>query len=185
MFQQIFKILEDAAGATYSLTRRIVGEVLDNTVDAMAVFVFRDSAGNAVFPQLNGEGAIVVSSDSGTPVGSVITHLVAAQTKDQEDLAGEVVLEISENYGKIECQVVSTRDSLWRLDLVTDEGGGGEAITELGHGFAGPGEASSKLCSPIKEFTTTAVGIQKLRLYMTPLDKASDAYANLSVFKFS
>ena len=184
MLRQLFMILTDAAGNAFALTKVLLGDALDVTTQAMAVFAFKDKDGNAAWPQLNAEGAVVVTNDPGVPSGVVLTHLAAAQTTDQEDLAGELLLDPDKDYGKTECQIIGTRDSLWRLELVTEEGAGGEAITNLGHGFTGPGESSEKLCVAIKNFSTLTAP-NKLRLYMTPLDKESDAYANLSTNKLN
>lgn len=177
-------VLVDSAGNAFALTKRVVGEAMDGTVDAMAVFIGKDTSGNAAFAKFNSEGSLIVSGDAGAPTsGAPIEHLAGAQTKDQEDEAGIVTLEASKTYGKVECQLIGTRDMFWKLVWVEDNGVT-DVETVLGYGFTGPGESESKICSSVKEFTTTATGVQVLKLYATPLDKESDVYANVSAYKF-
>lgn len=184
MLNQIFKILKDATtGEAYALTKRVVGDVMDATVDAMAVFIGKDVDGNAAYAKFNAEGALFVSNDAGAPTnGAPLTLAAGSQTKGVEDEVGTVALEQSKKYGKIDCQIIGTRDALWRLAWVEDNAGT-PVETTIGYGFTGPGEPESKICPSIKEFTTTATGDQVIKLYVTPLDKESDVYANVSAYK--
>lgn len=185
MKNQLFKILVDSLGDSFALTKRIVGDVMDNTVNAMAVFIGKDPDGNASFAKFNSEGSLVVSSDPGARVnGAPIVHLAGAQTKNQEDEAGVVDLEVSKTY-KVDCenvQIIGTRDGLWRLAWVSDYGVT-DVETTIGYGFTGSGESNENICPSVKEFTTTGTGDQKLVMFFTPLDSVSDVYANVSAVK--
>lgn len=140
-------------------------------------------AGEAQAGKFNTEGALLVSGDAGAPTnGDPIVHLDSAQTKNQEDEMGTVALEQSKTYGRIEAQILASRDALIRLAWVSDNGGT-PVETTIGYGFVGPGRGDGKLCPSIKEFTTTGTGDQVLKIYATPLDNVSDMYANVSAYK--
>lgn len=186
MLGQLFKTLIDSTTKeAYALTKRVVGDAMDGTVNAMATFIGKDTDGNAAFAKFNSEGSLVVTGDAGAPTdGDPIVHLEGAQTKGQEDEAGTVALEQSKSY-KVGCkdiQLISTRDMLWRAAWVSDNAGT-PVETTIGYGFSGPGKPVSYISPSKSEFTTTGTGDQVLKLYATPLDNVSDSYANVKAIK--
>jgi len=183
MLQTIFNVLTDAAGQAFALTKVTIGLAIDGTINGLLAFIGVDPDGNAAAAKFNAEGALIVTSDGGAlTVGAPITLAAGSQTKNVETEVGTVALEASKKYGQVLCQVMGTRDSLWRLAWVEDNGGT-PVETTIGYGVTGPGEVMEKICPSIQEFTTAATGDQVLKLYHTPLDKESDVYANVGASK--
>ena len=174
----LFKTLVDASGISHALTKILQGDVIDGTKNGLLSFAFRDSSGNAIAPQLNFEGSLPVTFDAGLPVGEAFDHLDSEQTVDQEDTVGDVALTASKTYTRPVAHVSSTRDMLWRLAQVNDA-----TVTTLGWTITGAGKMSGVLESAKSEITTGATGTQVLRLFATPLDKESDAYAQVKAFQ--
>jgi len=133
----------------------------------------------------NVNDALKVVTTVGTPVDAPpIVYLSVGQVKNVEAVAGEITLEANKRYGNITCQTINARDSLWRLAWV-ENAGGVETIHTIGYGYTGSGNPTDMIFPSVSSFLTTAVGAQKLRIYMTPLDNANTAYVNLSVSKIS
>lgn len=183
--QSIFKILVDAAGTSFALTKVIVGQVINGTVNGLAAFGFRDSSGNAVMPQLNSEGALPVSFDAGTT-------LVAPATKKTQatmELAGvgvrvevtKLTLAASATYTAVSANVTATRWTLFEVVKIEDVGG--TPVEEiLGFAVLDAGQTNFKIGLDLDKFNTNAtVDTKELYLYASYLDnKASDVYGKLS-----
>lgn len=180
---QIVNVLKDAANNVFALTKVVVGLALDGTVNGLAAFVFKDKDGNAVFPQLNNEGAIVVSQDAGTTKRVSGKLLAAAQTKDVESQVIEIDLALEKSYTKMSAKVNNFRAAIFRMVYV-DDAGVSDTETDLGYGMTEAGQVSDFIKLDIDTFSTVGgTGVQKLRLYATPLDTKdpdSDIYASMS-----
>lgn len=181
MSGQLVKILKDNSNVAHSLDQLLEGEVFDNTVSTMGAFVFKDVNGNAVAPQLNPEGAVVVSFDAGTTIRNSGKLLAGAQTKDVEAEVVTIDLTADKTYDKISAMVSNFRQSLFRMVYI-DDYGVTDTETELGFALLDAGNINEKIALTIDEFSTAGgTGVQKLVIYHTPLDKENDAYASVSV----
>ena len=120
------------------LHKLLEGDVLNNTKNALAAFVFKDHEGNAVFPTLNPDGTIPTSSQSGKPFAEHKIFLVASQVKDVATKAVFKDLEVDGDeivrYTKPDFKMTSYSEARARLELVVDEGEVSESIILLGFG---------------------------------------------------
>jgi len=87
--------------------------------EAMVAFAFKDSSGNVVLPQLNDEGAIVVSEDAGTKLADFGEH--AGDKAAFQDIC-TLVLTLEQNYSKICGTISSSRQTEWELVAIDDVG---------------------------------------------------------------
>lgn len=177
----LFKILIDGANDTFALTKLIVGQTVDAALNGIAAFSFKDFEGKAIMPQLNDEGAIIVSSDAGSAIFSDGIKLVeAGQVKDVEILVGEVDLALDEVYNCFFANVSSSRWYLWRLEWIDGEGTT-DTVTEIGRTYTDAGILNSEIDRlKFKVDTNGKAGVQKIRLFATPLDKIEDIYADIT-----
>jgi hypothetical protein len=156
------------------------GDILNNTKQALAAFVFKDHEGNAVFPTLNPDGTIPTSSQSGKPFAAHVQHLIASQTQDIEAVALSIDLEVDGDevvrYTKPDFKASSFSECKIVMDLIVDEGLGSEAITELGYGLTSDAFTNDK-----QKITNNFVDVPvaattaKLRLKVTPYESGNQA----------
>jgi hypothetical protein len=143
------------------------------------VWAFKDSAGNLVHPQLNTEGALVVTSEgAGIPKSATSNgEIVGALTLT--DIC-EVSLSVSKTYGRISANGSCFKETIFYLVQLNDA-----AETILGSFIVGPGEYSYKLDLGTTEVTSGATGTQKLILKAKNLNKASDFLGNVACLEFA
>jgi len=181
---QIVNTLITAAGVVYAKTRVIIGLTIDASVNGILAFVFQDKDGNAVVPQLNNEGAVVVSFDAGTTKRNSGRYLFASQTKDQEDPILEIDLTLEKEYTKMSAKVDCFRACFFRIARV-DNHGVTPVETDLGYGSTEAGKVTDLITLGVDSFSTVGgTGVQKLILYATPFDTKdpdSDISASMSV----
>lgn len=175
----LFKILKDNNNDAIALDQLTEGEVFDSSVSAIGAFVFKDKDGNAVAPQLNPEGAVVVSFDAGTTIRNSAKLAKASQTKDAEEVVAEISLTASKTYNKFSAMVSCFRASLFRFVAIADANGT-PVETELGYALIDAGNINENIELIVNEYTAGATGDQVMRVLHTPLDQTSDAYASLS-----
>lgn len=177
---QLFPILVDENGVSYA-PREIVEGDASAAKEGLLGFSFKDASGNAVLPQLNNEGAIVVSQDGGTTLRNYGELLEGAQTKDVESQVAEIDLTAAKLYSKISFFGAGTRLAKLRMAYV-DDAGGTPAETTLGVAILGAGETNVKWDLNVDLLDTTGgTGDQKLRVYATPLEnKLSDLFVSVS-----
>lgn len=176
----LFKILMDASNDAFALSKVVVGTVINGTINGIAAFAFKDSSGNAAMPQLNAEGAVLVSFDAGTTIRNSAVLLSGSQTLNTETMVAEIDLTVAKKYNKINAQVGCARYSEFRLAYV-DDAGGTPAETDLGYAVVDAGSLNENIQLAIDELDTTGgTGDQKLRLYHKPFDKVSKAYGSVS-----
>jgi hypothetical protein len=185
----IFKLLLDTAtDLAYALTKVNIGQAINAAVNGMAVFGFRDSAGQATMPQLNDEGALPVVFDAGT----CLTIPAATKTKAEIEAAwalpvqrlllGEMDLIADRTYTSPAMKVTATRLTLFQLIKVEDVG-----VTDVETliDFTVLEAGQTNFADTIKDkFSTDAnVDTKKLRLYATLLEnsgKGSDVWGKAS-----
>lgn len=151
---EVFKTLVDATtGDGEALISRIEGEAAAGQEGAIG-FAFKDSSGNVVLPQLNADGTIAVSFETGTCLST--SGQVPAGSLTDVDVA-TLTLGNSEVYSKIEAIVSATR--LTEYTLVWDDNG---SETILGRVLVGPGQYTVDIDLACLMFTSGAAGTQEL-----------------------
>lgn len=184
-------IMNKVTGKGELLTRILEGDVLNNTVNALAAAVFKDHEGNAIFPTLNPDGTLPVSSDAGKPFASSEVFEVVSQTKDTEAKACSVALDVDADealtYTRPDFKITSYAEHRVRLELIVDEGLGGEAITVLGYGATADAFINDKQ-RIVNNFATVpaAATTAELRLMAIPYEdgnQADDLDCSISINK--
>lgn len=177
--RESFPVLEDA------ITK--VGEALHKSQNGdasagkvgLTSWVFKDSSGNLVHPQLTPEGKLPVDFQgagvprSGTSDGEIAGALTLT------DIA-EVNLTTSKTHGRIKAQGSCFKEAIYYLVQVD---GAIELI--LGSFIVGPGQYSFELNMGETEIITGATGTQKLILKAKNLQKESDFLGSLSCLEFA
>lgn len=183
--QSIFKILLDAAGDAFALSKVIIGQAINGTINGIAAFAFRDSSGQATMPQLNSEGAVVVSTDAGTTIAAP----AGTKTASQMETAGvgvrveitKLALNVGKTYTKLSANVTATR---WtKFEVVKIEDVGGTPVEEiLGYAVIDAGQTNFKIGLDADKFNTDGTtNTKELYLYASHLDnKASDVFGKVS-----
>lgn len=172
--RESFPVLEDA------LTKEGVALHKSQNGDASAgkvgatVWAFKDANGNLVHPQLNSEGALVVSSEGAGIPKSAESDGEVAGALTLTDIC-EVSLNASKTYGSIHANGSCFKESLFYLVQVND-------ISEviIGSFIVGPGQYSFHLDLKKKEFSSGATGTQKLVLKAKNLSKESDFLGDIA-----
>lgn len=177
----LFKILMDSTTkVSYALTRIVSGETLNVAKDGLLAFVFKDKDGNAVIPQLNNEGAVIVSFDAGTTIRTFGKVLKASLTKDVESLIATLSINADKTYTKPSFIYSSYRDLKFRVALV-DDAAGTPVETDIYEGILGGSEIYEDVALAIDEFVSGSTGDQEIKLYATPLDNPDDIYVQAAV----
>ena len=173
------------------LHRMVEGDVLNNTKNAIAAFVFKDHEGNAVYPTLNPDGTIPTSSQSGKPFAKHEVLLIAGQTKDLAVKACSVALEVDGDeivrYTSPDFKMTSFSEARARLELIIDEGEVSESILILGYGavadvFINDKQRITNNFADVPAASLTA----ELRLMVTPYEdgnQADDIDCSISINK--
>lgn len=176
--RESFPMLEDAVTKEgEALHKSQNGDASAGKVGA-TIWAFKDASGNLVHPQLNSEGALVVSSEgAGTPKaassnGEVIGSLTLTTICD-------VALTPSKQQGKIHANGSCFKEAIFYL--IQQDG-----VTEkiIGSFIVGPGQYSFHLDLKSTEVVSGATGTQKLILKAKNLVKASDFLGDISLLEF-
>jgi len=174
----LFAILNDGAGAGTGVDLAnpdtTLGSAIDNT---MATPSFINSSGVLVFPQLNDDGAILVSTEG---AGTCISNYakVTGSTSFQ-DLGNNTALSIGEIYKDFEWSVSSMTEACIQVVYV-DDAAGTPVETVLVEFFVGPGQYS--YCCNIhclEQDTTSGTGVQEIKLQAKLLDATGSEIAGL------
>lgn len=177
--RESFPMLEDATTK--------VGEALHKSQNGdasagkvgLTAWVFKDASGNLVHPQLNSEGAVVVTSEgagipkSATSDGEVTGALTLT-------LICETSLTASKTHGKIHANGSCFKESIFYLIHLDDA-----AETILASFIVGPGQYSFNADLKSTEFVSGATGTQKLQLKALNLTKESDFLGDISCLEFA
>lgn len=184
----IFKLLVDAAGDAFALSKVVLGTVINGTINGMAVFGFRDSSGNATMPQLNSEGAIPVTFDAGT------TLVIPAKRETKANmesaglgvrvLLGTILLAPSRTYTSPNLNGTGLREIRFELVMVQDVGGS-PIETLILQAVSGAGQYTVEAGLANDQFATDAnVDTKELRLYATIIEASGksggDVYGKAS-----
>lgn len=178
--REIFPVIADGNGIAFELRKANQGDSPAGYNGIMAL-AFRDSAGNLVLPQLNNEGAIVVSGDAGTTIRDSGALLEGSQTQNVKATVVEINLTANEVYTKMSAIASSTRTALFEIEYI-DDAGGTPVATSLGHFILASGQYNFKFALDVDSLSTAGgTGDQRLRLSATPLtNQLSDIYGAIS-----
>ncbi len=150
--------------------------------NAQGALVAKDSMERFKYLNVDNMGRLLVNDDQDS-VCTDIPDVEIANATGGFTLVTEVALTQSTNYKDLEWLVSSFRDTKYRIEAVTDEGGGGEAIIPLVSGRVGPGLFDSCCRQQCKEFVTTGVGTQKIRILAENQNAASPVSASGTISK--
>jgi hypothetical protein len=180
--QSLFKVLQNASTElSEALTKINQGDVVNGVKNGLLAFAFRDSAGNAIAPQLNAEGALPVTFDAGTTLRESSKVLKASLVKDVEELIATITLTVTKSYTSPSIIYSCYRDIKIRVALV-DDAAGTPVETNLYEGILGGAEIYEDIALKQDVFNTIGgTGVQELRFYATPLEVTSDIFVNASI----
>ena len=173
-----FPVLEDVttqAGTAWHMGKEGDPSATRNAAPALVAV---DSSLDLQYLRVNGTGELLVST------AGDIACLSAQGTNDDGGalaLVCEITLQASKVYKDLETIVSSYRNAKFLVEWVDDEGGGGEAITTLFKGRVGPGSLTECCRLVCAEFTSGAVGVQKLRIRAESSNGNSDIDGALAV----
>lgn len=143
------------------------------------VWAFKDSVGNLVHPQLNTEGAVVVSSEgAGIPKQATSGGEVAGSLT--LTTICEVALTAAKTHGKISANGSCFKETIFYVIQQDDV-----ANTILASFIVGPGHYSFECNLGTTEIISGATGTQKLLLRAKNFIKASDFLGNISCLEFA
>lgn len=183
--REIFPVLEDIEdNCGYGLNRIHEGESPRNNADdddknGLLAFSFTDKDGNVVLPQLNNDGAIVVTPEAGDCKRN--GSINATGDKDSYFDLANITLTAGNTYTKINAIGSSFRDTDFEIVLVEDVGVT-DVETVIGNFLTGPGQFTTKFdLTPDCLDTTGMTGVIELRVRAINLQKASKTSAYLSL----
>lgn len=148
--------------------------------NASAALVAKDAAGNLQYIKVNTNNEIIVDIDSAEVACLTETGKVAGSNVAEQAVM-DIVLQNSLEYKELGWIVSNFRQTEYRIVWIDDEGGGGEAETELATILVGPGGYTDSNELECLSFTTGAIGNQVLRVYGLNKDAASDLRATVSI----
>lgn len=162
----------DGAGNLQNIPHRNVG---DADSPGLPAFSFKDSAGNLVRPQLNADGTVPVSFNSGTAKSASGLATIAALNTEQDvvsiTLAANDVVKANMAMGSAFQPMIFV--------MYHDDNG---TLNELVRFVVGPGDFSHTANLDNIEFTAGAIGTQRLVLRATQLRGAlTDAHGTISL----
>lgn len=178
MKKSIVAILKDTAtGLGEVLTRMIEGDAAAGS-NGLVGYSFKDKDGNVILPQLNEEGAIVVAQDAGTTLRAVGKLLEGSQAQDTQAKVIGIALSVDPAnaimYTKQNFMASCYAEVEYEMQLIVDEGLGGEAITSLGYGLTSDVNANVKGALMIDKFEVPAgATTAELRLMATPYENGN------------
>ena len=180
-------LIDETTESSAALSKIVEGSDVDNidgssgAAKGSLAFSFKDSSGNAVLPQLNEEGAQVVTFDAGTTKRTRGKVDSGSQTKDARSQIAEIILTLEKNYTGLSCSGTATRLTLFEIVQI-DDFGGTPTETILGDFICSSGQYNYKFELKQDIFSTVGnTGVQKVVVYGTPLDKVSDFFAAMSI----
>lgn len=165
----LFPVLDDGTGfgAVWNAVNEGDATAAEN---AAPVFAFQDSSGNFVWPTLNSDGTIPVSTQSPGDCKTARGELAAGSVGSAADVTGaSITLATSQTYRDIGIVVSAT--SVSHFSLVHDDDG---TPTILWDAMVGPGQYTFGDDLGCLEFTSGATGTQTLKVQVEQL-KASCA----------
>jgi len=183
--RDVFTILEDIETRQGEVPHKInegdspIANDLTTKKNGVLSFAFKDINGNVVLPQLNPEGAIVVSLDSGT------TFSKRGKVIGSEDIFAdicEIPLSIDKLYTKISAYGSCFRNCVFELVYINDFGQAGVTEEIIGDFVTGSGQYNYTLKLEADLLSTIGgIGVQKLVLRGKGHHKVSDMRGKISL----
>lgn len=141
----------------------------------MTAWVFKDSSGNLVHPQLNAAGQIVVTSDASGTFRNVKGELAAGSASMVDVTGASLTLAVSKTFIKVSAVVSCLREALFNIVQVNDA-----TTTILAEIVIGPGQYTFQWSQPEFEISSGATGVQSLKVQAKNFDKLSSLRATIS-----
>jgi hypothetical protein len=176
--REAFPILENPSQQGATLSKSENGDSSAGKV-GLTSWVFKDSAGNLVHPQLTTEGKLQVTSEgAGVPKAAAsVAEIPGSLTLTT---IAEVALTPSKTHGKIHANLSCFKETIAYLTITDDV-----TVTRIGSIILGPGQYSFHLDLGNKEFVTGATGTQKITLQAKNAFKTSDFLGDISCLEFA
>jgi hypothetical protein len=174
--REVFPILEDSSNVGAVLSKSQSGDASAGKV-GLTGFVFRDSSGNLVLPQLTAAGKISV--DAGSSASGTCKSAYGTNAGSLSNVTlGTITLTASKVVSDIEAQLSCSRSAL--AEIVWNNDG---AETILGWIMTGPGQFTAHLDINCLTFTSGATGTQQILFRAKNLDKAASLYGTVAVLE--
>lgn len=155
----LFGILNDGAGAGVGITKAIPGTTLGSAITStMASPAFVNSAGVLVFPQLNADGTIAVSTEA---PGDCYYSTAKVTGSTSWQTVTDFTAALNKTYHGFEVVLSSMTECDWELVYV-DDAAGTPVETILAYFDTGPGQYTvlgETHC--IEKSTSGGTGVQK------------------------
>lgn len=178
--REIFTVLEDSVtGSGVAQQARQEGDS-PASINGSLGFSFKDSSGNVVLPQLDVNGALPVSFDSGACIDGASKDVAAVVNSFVDVIT--LSLSLLKNYSKLEFSASCTQTTHWEIVYIDDVGG--TPTETLLHSFiTGAGQFSYGQKLECAEFNTNAgTGVQNLVLRGKQLrGTASDLHGYMAI----
>ena len=173
----LFRVLKHPVDGLFGLVGIKSGEAIGAQIAAL-VTAFKDSDGNAVFPQLDADGNLPVTLEgTGQAIRGPNASLTA--TAAFQDLtAGKITLTADAIYRGIE--IVCWSESEACFELVHDDDGTEEVLNSY---MVGPGQFTIVDNSSVVQFQAGSSGVQELyfRAKCATADEAGTINAQISI----
>lgn len=176
--REVFPTLEDGSNLGTPLKARQEGDAAAAQNGSIG-FAFKDNSGNVILPQLNADGTIGVSFDSGTPKNA--RGIDAAGSLTEAVVTGASIDSTANIINCIKVTGSCRRDSLFTIYYV-DDADGTPVDTELGDFIVGSGQYSFELDLGKSEIDISGgTGTQRFEVRYLNFQKESTARAVLSL----
>jgi hypothetical protein len=174
--REVFPILENASNVGVVPSSSASGDSASGKV-GMTNFVFRDSSGNLVLPQLTAAGKIAV--DSGATASGTCKSAKGTNSGSLTNVTlGTITLTAAKVISDVEASLSCSRAAL--AEIVWNDDG---AETILGWIMTGPGQFTATFDVNCLTFTSGATGTQQILFRAKNLDKAASLYGTVAVLE--
>ena len=176
---EVFNVLADGNGFGQALRQMVEGDAAA-AKNGLIGFSYKDVNGDIVLPQLNAEGAIVVTTDSGTTKRD--SAIIDSGSVLGRTLVAEIDILADKLYTCLSAHVACTRTTVWEVVYVDDAGGSPVETHQLST-ITGAGDYGKNV-NLLKDLLDTAggTGDQKIRVYgeIVQSGNASDLHGMVS-----
>jgi hypothetical protein len=173
--RESFPILENASTGVGSAPHTSQNGDASAGKVGLTAWVFKDSSGNLVHPQLTSGGQISVTSDSNGTFRNAKGELAAGSATMVDVTGASLTLAVSKTFVKVSCVVSCLREALFNIVQINDV-----TTTVLAEVVIGPGQYSFQWCQPEFEIASGATGVQTLKIQAKNFDKLSSLRATIA-----
>lgn len=162
--REVFTILEQSDGEGVGLQKKIVGDAASSGVNNVPVVTFKDASGNFVYPQLDSNGRLPVTSQAvGSDVSATGKATPGALNTDTD--VATITLAASQEYDLAGMHVASRFPTEFRLE---HNNNGTPAV--LARSICGAGQYAATVDLPNISFTAGGSGTQELKIIAQQLN---------------